>query len=124
MNRFRGLSRGRIAQRGKMNRTETLRAEELQLLKLAGEIQNWWFEPMSLRLSNPPEGQPARYTIDFMILMNDGLTIMEDTKGSGPDNEASIVRIKCAAEQYPLWKFRLVKRKTKKQGGGWKITNV
>ena len=122
--RFTGLSKGRVTARGEMNRTETQYANELQLRKLAGEIVDYWFEPFSLRLSSPPGGQPARYTPDFMVLMPDGLTLVEDVKGTGPDDLAAIVRIKSAAERFPLWKFRIVKQRTKKAGGGWDVREV
>lgn len=122
--RFSRLSKGRVSARGEMNRTETKYANELTVRKLAGEIVDFWFEPFSLRLSSPPEGQPARYTPDFMVLMPDGLTVVEDVKGTGPDDLAAIVRIKSAAERFPLWKFRIVKQQTKKAGGGWEIREV
>lgn len=122
--RFQHLSKGRIAKRGEMNKTEAKYAAELEERKLAGEIVAYWFEPFSLRLSSPEGGQPARYTPDFLVLMPDGLTVVEDVKGSGLDDKAAIVRIKCAAEQYPLWKFRIVKAKRVKDGGGWTIKEV
>lgn len=122
--RFDGLNRGRIAKRGEMNATERKYAAELDAKKLTGEIVNYWFEPFSLRLTHPPEGQPARVTPDFLILMPSGILFIDDVKGSGVDNDASIVRMKCAAELYPLWRFRIVKQRTKKQGGGWDITEL
>lgn len=122
--RFQSLSKGRIAERGVMNDTEKLYAAQLAQRVLAGEIAKWWFEPFSLRLSRPEKGQPARVTIDFMILMPDGTTYMDDTKGTGVDNDAQRVAMKCAAEQYPLWIFRIVKKQTKAQGGGWKIEEL
>lgn len=122
--RFSGLSKGRTGKRGEMNKTEAKYAAELELRKLAGEIVGYWFEPFSLRLSSPPEGQPARYTPDFMVLMPDGLTIIEDVKGSGLDDNAAIVRIKTAAEIFPLWRFRIVKQRRVKDGGGWELKEV
>ena len=119
--RFAMLSRGRTSTRGEMNRTEQQYANELQL---DPGVLRWWYEPMSLRLSSPPEGQPARYTPDFLILMTDGTTFVDDVKGSGLDDPASLVRIKCAAEAYPLWVFRVVKRRTKRDGGGWSVREV
>lgn len=119
--RYAGLSKGRIAERGKMNQTEKAYAAVLAQRVLAGEIVKWWFEPFSLRLSRPATGQPARITVDFMILMPDGTTYMDDTKGTGVDNDAQRVAMKCAAEQYPLWIFRIVKRQ---ENGGWKVTEL
>ncbi len=122
--RYQGLSRGRTAKRGEMNKTEAEYSLLLNAQIDAGEIAAWWFEPFSLRLSWPPEGQPARYTPDFLILMVDGTTIVVDVKGTGVDSDASLVRIKCAAEQYFLWEFRIVKKRTKKAGGGWNVKIV
>lgn len=122
--RFDRLSRGRIAQRGEMNKTERRYADALDARIAAGEVARYWFEPFSLRLSNPPEGQPARYTPDFLVLMPDGETFVDDVKGSGLDDKASVVRAKCAAEMYPLWRFRIVKERTKKAGGGWKVSEL
>ena len=121
MNRFKILSRGRITQRGQMNKTE-LRYRE-QLLTQEGVVK-FWFEPFSLRLSSPESGQPARYTPDFLILMEDGTTYVDDVKGSGLDDNAAIVRIKTAAELYPLWIFRLVKERRKRDGGGFAIKEM
>jgi hypothetical protein len=45
-----------------------------------------------------------------MILGADGRIFMDDVKGSGPDNPAAIVRIKCAAELFPLFVWRLAKQ--------------
>ena len=123
-NRFAGLSRGRVTERGAMNKTETRYARELDAMVRSETLARYWFEPFSLRLSNPPEGQPARYTPDFLLLYPDGRTVVVDVKGSGLDDTAAIVRAKCAAEQYPLWEFWIVKQQTKKAGGGWKTTEV
>lgn len=122
--RFTHLSRGLVRQRGAMNRTESRYAAELESLKLAGEIAAWWFEPMSLRLSAPEEGQPARFTPDFMVLLPDGTTFLDDVKGGGPADKASGVRVKCAAERFSLWRFRVVTPVAKRDGGGWKVQEV
>jgi len=122
--RFTNLSKGLNRQRGKMNRTESQYASELEARKLAGEIADWWFEPFTLRLSHPDEGQPLKMTPDFMVLMPDGTTYIIDTKGTGLDDGASLARLKAAAELFPLWRFQLVKKRTKKAGGGWEVRNV
>ncbi len=123
MNRFTILSRGLVRERGKMNKSETAYRDRLSLLKLAGEIADYWFEPMNLWLSHPPKGQPATFKVDFMVLMADGTTYMDDVKG-GMVDPAAIVRLKCAAEHYPLWIFRKCEKLRKKDGGGFKITEV
>lgn len=121
--RFVGLSKGQIAERGIMNATEAQYAAELDLRIQAGEVADYWFEIGTLRLSHPPEGQPARITVDFMVLMPDGETHMVDVKG-GQVNDASIVAMKCAAEQYPLWRFFIAQKQAKKDGGGFKLSEL
>lgn len=111
-NRFRGLSKGRIATRGVMNKTESRYAVMLDEMKAKGELSSYWFEPFSLRLTTPENGQPCRFTPDFLLLYPDGRTVVVDVKG-GIVNDASIVRAKCAAERYPLWEFWIVSWKNK-----------
>lgn len=122
--RFTRLSKGRTKQRGQMNQNESRYAEHLDARVAAGELVRYWFEPFSLRLSSPPGGQPASYTPDFMLLMPDGLTIVDDVKNSNIDDKAAIVRIKAAAELFPLWVFRLVRPVARKNGGGWQVQEV
>lgn len=122
-NRFSVLSRGLNRKRGQMNRTEAAYAETLEARKAAGEIVAYWFEPFSLRLSHPDAGHPATYCPDFMVLLPSGLTYIDDVKGGMADN-AAIVRIKTAAELFPLWRFRLVQKRLKRDGGGFKVTEV
>ncbi len=108
--RFAQLSKGLVRTRGKMNKSETRYADFLVAAKLAGEIADYWFEPFSLRISACESGQPARYTPDFMVLLPDGRTYLDDVKtASGFDDPAAMVRIKVAAAQYPLWVFRIVR---------------
>jgi hypothetical protein len=123
--RFAGLDRGAVRQRGVMNGTERKYADELETQRLAGEIASWKFEAMKLRLSSPAEGVRAIWlTIDFLVVEADGSERLDEVKGSGPDNDASIVRLKTAAELYPHKRIRLVKRQPKAAGGGWKITEL
>ena len=122
--RFTGLSKGRVAKRGEMNKTEARYAAELDAMVRQGTLVRYWFEPFSLRLSQPPKGQPARYTPDFLLLYPDGRTVVVDVKGSGLDDKAAVVRIKCAAEHFPLWEFWIVKQKLERDGGGWKTSEV
>lgn len=119
--RFKHLSRGRIAMRGERNATE---ARFELLLKADPNIAAYWFEPLTIRLSHPAIGQPAKYTPDFLVLMSDGTTRLIDVKGSGLDDNASMVRLKCAAEQYPLWVFQVAKERRKRDGGGFDVREV
>lgn len=121
--RFGILSRGLNRKRGEMNKLESAYAAELEAQKLAGEIAGYWFEPLTLRLSHPEKGQPARFAPDFLVLYPDGRTCLDDVKSNFADF-ASGVRIKTAAELFPLWVFRRVKKKLKRDGGGWDVTEV
>ena len=123
--RFRVLSRGLNRKRGEMNRTESKYADALEAQRLAGDVAQWWFEPFSLRLSAPAAGQPARYSPDFLVLMPDGTTFVDDVKTtSGFDDKAGVVRIKVAAELFPLWRFRIVRQRRVRDGGGYDVTEV
>lgn len=124
--RFTILSRGLVRKRGEMNGTEKAYAAELDVLKAAGEIADYWHEPFSLRISECDEGQPARYTPDFLILMPDGRTYLDDVKQGKKeyDDKAAVVRIKVAASQYPLWIFRTVRKQLKRDGGGFLVTEI
>ncbi len=119
--RYAILSKGLRRKRGEMNRTETEYAARLDVLIAAGEIYRWWFEPFTLRLTHPEKGQPAKVTPDFLVLAADGTTYVDDVKGTGLDDPASAVRMKAAAELYPLWVFRIVKKQRKKDGGDFAI---
>lgn len=119
--RFDILSRGNRRKRGEMNRNEQRWADELTA---DVDVYQWWYEPFSLRLSHPETGQPATLTPDFLVLLLDGTTYVDDVKSGGMDDKASIVRMKTAAELFPLWRFRLVKPRRKKDGGGWDISEV
>lgn len=93
---------------GEMNQTEAAFAELLQAQKLAGEIVEWLFEPMSFKYAHG-----ARYTPDFMVMLPDGSLHFYDTKVMHAINEASIVRIKATAEKFWMFRFFAAKREKK-----------
>jgi len=118
--RFKILAKGLRRKRGEMNKTET---EYSEILENDPDVHQWWFEPMSVRLSHPPEGQPATYSPDFLVLMVDGTTFIDDVKAAFRDR-AGDVRVKAAAELFPLWRWRMVIKQRKKDGGGFVIKEV
>jgi hypothetical protein len=125
------LAKGRVAARGKMNKTEATFAIDLELQRLTGLVLWWACEPCSFRLSQPPKaepgeqgGQPARVTVDFMVLVVTREIEMIDVKGTGVDNEAQRVAMKCAAQQYPLFRWKIVKKQKQAAGGGWKVETL
>lgn len=123
--RFRHLARGLNRKRGEMNRTEAAYAAVLDGMKASGEVVAYWFEPASFRLSSPPEGQPARVTPDFMVLMASGEVWVVDCKtSSGFDDNAGIVRLKCGAESFPLFRWFVARQRLKRDGGGFELTEL
>lgn len=100
-----------------MNGLEKAWSLRLAEQKHAGEIVQWWFEPMSLRLA-----KGSSYKPDFMVVDADGLVEFHETKGFM--REAANVRLKVAAEKFPQFVFKLVRRIPKKDGGGFSIKVV
>jgi hypothetical protein len=94
-----------------MNRMEEAFAEQLELRKLAGEIQEYQFEAVKLRLA-----KNTFYTCDFMAL-GDHVTFYE-VKGFREDD--AMVKIKVAAQLFPWFEFILVTRDRQ----GWKYTVI
>jgi hypothetical protein len=99
---------------GEMNSTEAKYAEHLQARKLAGEVIEWLFEPVTLKLATD-----CRYTPDFLVLHADGTLEFVDVKGGGPMDEKSRVKIKCAAEKFFCFRFSIAKTRPKRDGGGF-----
>lgn len=99
---------------GQKNKTE--QAYELEVLKPAmqdGSISWYRFEGVKLRLADN-----TFYTPDYCVMCSDGTMEMHEVKGFWQDDAR--VKIKVAADMYPL-KFIAVKRQAKKNGGGWGI---
>jgi hypothetical protein len=102
---------------GVMNQTEETYAGTLHTRFLAGELLAWQFETVTLKLA-----EDCRYTPDFMIQLADGSIEFVDTKGGGPMDPKSLVKIRCAAEKFPQFKFVIEQKLAKSKGGGWKRT--
>lgn len=99
---------------GQKNKTE--QAYELEVLKPAmqdGSVSWYRFEGVKLRLADN-----TFYTPDYCVMRSDGTMEMHEVKGFWQDDAR--VKIKVAADMYPL-KFIAVKRRAKKNGGGWSI---
>src|SRR5690606_20146857 len=89
--RFAGLQRGSVRQRGKMNRTEQKWADQLDADLAAGLIAGWKFEALRLRITLPGDGVKASwFTPDFVVVELDGTERIDEVKGTGPDDAASI----------------------------------
>ena len=91
-----------------MNKLESAYSEHLELQRSAGEIRWHRYAPMRLRLADG-----AYYKPDFGVWKRDGSFELHETKGFW--REAARVRIKVAAELFPMFRFVAIKR----VGGNW-----
>ena len=99
---------------GTMNRLEARYARHLEEEQRAGRVLWWKFEGIKVRLADK-----TFYTPDFAVLLADGTVEFHEIKGQWRDDAR--VKIKVAAEQYPLFVFRGVQAEAKVRGGGWKV---
>lgn len=81
----------------KMNKTEGRYAALLEMRKQAGEIQDWRYEPLKIKLA-----EATYYTPDFLVVMADCFEFHE-VKGYWRDDAR--VKIKVAAAKCPWIKF-------------------
>lgn len=94
--RIRTLARAPVRRtpRGEMNGLERRYAALLQDRKNRGEIHDYWFESMTLKLA--PD---CRYTPDFVVQLIDGTIELHECKGFWRDDAR--VKIKLAADKFP-----------------------
>ncbi len=87
---------------GRMNDTEFRYSAHLEQRKIAGEIYTYGYEPIKLRLADK-----TFYTPDFMVVLADMTIEFHEVKGSwkAPHQDDARVKIKVAAEQFPLFRF-------------------
>lgn len=98
---------------GAMNQTEAAYARTLELRKAAGEVAWYKFEGLKFRLADN-----TFFTVDFAVMMSDGLMEMHEVKGFMLDD--ANVKIKVAASMYPF-AFKVIR---KGKGGTWQITEI
>ena len=103
-------AKGRL-KAGEMNGTEQAYHDHLAQRQHAGEIAWSKFEAMTFKLADD-----TRYTPDFMVMLADGQLQAHEVKGYWTDDAR--VKIKVAAALFPL-EFIAIKKKAKKDGGGW-----
>lgn len=80
---------------GKMNGTEKKYAALLDQKKISGEILNYWFESVNLRLADN-----CFYKPDFLVLTSENELEVHEVKGYW--EEDALVKIKVAAEKFPF----------------------
>lgn len=106
-------ARGVVVRPTRMNKTESAYAVHLDARRQAREVAAYWFGSVKLRLADKTWYHP-----DFLVLLADGRLEMHETKGFMRDDAA--VKVKTAAEVYPLFHFYLVRRVR----GGWDVRLV
>jgi hypothetical protein len=98
---------------GQMNKTEASYGDHLELLKHTGKVAWYKFECMKFRLADN-----TFYTPDYIVMRSTGELEAHEVKGHWEDDAR--VKIKIAADMYPI-KFIAIKKQSKKLGGGWQI---
>jgi hypothetical protein len=101
-----------VPKRKPMNAGETRYAQYLHLKIRTGEVKQYWFEGMTLRLADS-----TRFTVDFLIEFADGHLECHDVKGAkklrGKKSfwceEDAKIKIKVAAEMFRgVFVFKIV----------------
>jgi hypothetical protein len=108
------LALGRLPT-GALNRSEQAYAAHLEAKKRAGLIDWYAFEALKLRLADN-----TFYTPDFAVMASDGVIELHEVKGLWADDAR--VKIKVAAALFPF-RFKAMKARSKKAGGGWEVEN-
>lgn len=114
-------ARARVHKRhlpGEMNKTEDAYSNHLDARQAAGQIAEWWFEQVKLRVAY----DACWITIDFMVQLPDGTIEFHDVKG-GPTMDDAAVKEKVVADKFPFRLFE-ARKKPVKHGGGWDIKEI
>ena len=99
--------------KNKMNKTEEAYSLLLDQKKQSGEILDWKFHPMNVRLADN-----TFYEIDFLVVAKDRELQIHETKGTYT-TEVGNIKIKLCAEVLPWFRFVKCIKQSKKDGGGW-----
>ena len=91
-----------------MNKTEARYAEQLELLKKAGEILDWQYEAVKFKLA-----PNTYYTPDFMVVKQDMIIFVEV---KGYLREDANVKFKAVADKFPWFKWEMIRWKNKATG--------
>lgn len=94
---------------GVMNKMEKKYSQHLDALKYSGEILEWYWDKLNLRLADG-----CFYKPDFMVLKSDNSLEIHETKGFWTDD--ALVKIKVAADIFP---FRFIAIQLK--NGEWEV---
>lgn len=107
-------ARGRRHTPGQMNKLEADYAKYLAENKLVGAIVSFEYEAVKLRLA-----KRTFYTPDFLVLRGtENFVEFHEVKGHWEDDAR--VKIKCAAERYPYFRFVAITR----QRRAWQVEEI
>jgi hypothetical protein len=95
-----------------MNGLEQKYSVYLEERKAAGEIADWMFDSVKLRL-----GPKCYITVDFAVILPDGVIEFHETKGFMEGD--ALIKLKWVAEKFWWFRFIVVKAKAKRDGGGF-----
>lgn len=95
-----------------MNKTEAAYGGYLEMLRRAGPVLWYGYEPVTFKLA-----VDTRYTPDFMVVLADGTVECHEVKGFMRDD--ANVKIKVAADKFPF-RFFVVR----KSGRGWEVQQI
>lgn len=102
-------------EKGKLNKTEEAYAAHLEQLRMVGEVLWYKFEPFRFVLATK-----TTYTADFLVQTASGHLEVHEVKGFWTDDAR--VKIKIAAEMFPVFRFVAVKAaKSKASGAAWEM---
>ena len=98
---------------GQMNRLEQRYAALLDARKARGDVAEWHYEALTLKLAHD-----TRYTPDFLVVLADGAVELHEVKGGHFRDDAKVKARVCArAFPFCLRLARLV-------AGSWQIEEV
>ena len=103
------------AKLGEMNGLETDFSVLLERRRIAGEILGWWYESHRVRIAFGKKKVWVKF--DFYVVGADGSRTYFETKGWW--RTACRLKIKVAAGVYKYDKFIGVRKRKKKDGGGF-----
>jgi hypothetical protein len=86
-----------------MNKLEANYAQYLQMQKAVGDLHDYKFEAIKLKLA-----ERTTYSPDFLVITKDGSVELHEVKGFWEDDAR--VKIKVAASLFPYFVFRGVTR--------------
>jgi hypothetical protein len=103
-------AKGVVHEPGRMNKGEAQYADHLEIRRRAGEIADYRYEAVKLRLADR-----TYYTPDFMVMLKDGTIEFHEVKATWSTGKAGFkedarVKIKVAAEQFPMFAFVVVNK--------------